>query len=741
MSGINSQNTRKLPSDNPIVKLDDDVLQRTSAAENFVKGVLNLDASRGATVGVFGSWGSGKTSFINLARQSFEREQVPVLDFNPWLFSGTEQLVALFFSELSAEMDQSKWSKNIAPEFKKYGQALGIAVSGVSTLLAMPQIATISDGLAKVAHIALQQDSINSLRKQAEKALEKRTNPIIVVLDDVDRLSSEEIREVFKLVRLTASFPNLIYIVLCDRHRVERALGEPEQPFYGRDYLEKIIQWPFSLPEIPINLLEEQLDETIDQVLADIKNPDPLDDEVWDDIHEKIIRPLICNIRDVRRYAFSIRATVAGLEGRVALIDVLALEAVRLFLPDVFRLLPGAIDGLTAFSQRVTRYVDNIPGNADPFRPEQELAARLKDQVDRLINAAKNDRESQTTLTAEEVIDAMIELLFPAGAQLRGSATDITDVIGRAHDEADRTLGKRRVAHEQVFRLYLEQVESPGLLAFYDAERALDKMSDRKELDKFIRSLDPNRWLDVISYLAKFLGQSDRAQVANDREQVECVIIVLLNLWPDIPRQPSNSGIQFRDTEWIVIGDVIGNLLRALTKGEISVEIAVHNIWKEVPSLSCKLRLVRRIEDRMNTKDRLVEPKFAEKFKKKLLNNIHGAAADGLAKEHRILQVLEFAKEVGDSPYNVPDSPELTLSLPRSVRGKTATTPADSNVVQHRPTLNWQRLTGLIGSEDVLKDRINNLKSHPKDPAFQDEAEHLLSLADQYLSGEQTDGS
>ena len=64
-------NSRKLPSDNPIVKFNEDVLRRTSTVENFVQGVLNLDASRGAAVGVFGPWDSGKTSFINMVRQSF----------------------------------------------------------------------------------------------------------------------------------------------------------------------------------------------------------------------------------------------------------------------------------------------------------------------------------------------------------------------------------------------------------------------------------------------------------------------------------------------------------------------------------------------------------------------------------------------------------------------------------------------------------------------------------------------
>lgn len=64
----------------------------------------------------------------------------------------------------------------------------------------------------------------------------------------------------------------------------------------------------------------------------------------------EVIRPLLRNMRDVRRYAAAIHGTVRDLDGQVALADVLALEAVRIFLPDVFRQMHGAVDGLTTTS-------------------------------------------------------------------------------------------------------------------------------------------------------------------------------------------------------------------------------------------------------------------------------------------------------------------------------------------------------------------------------------------------------
>ncbi|MEO7853004.1 MAG: P-loop NTPase fold protein [Rubrivivax sp.] len=93
-----------IPADNPVRDADDDKLGRAVAAQLFAKSVLHLDASEGLVVGVLGPWGSGKTSFVNLARPAFEQDSVQLLDFNPWMFSGAEQLVQSFFAELSAQL-------------------------------------------------------------------------------------------------------------------------------------------------------------------------------------------------------------------------------------------------------------------------------------------------------------------------------------------------------------------------------------------------------------------------------------------------------------------------------------------------------------------------------------------------------------------------------------------------------------------------------------------------------------
>ena len=92
-----------MPNDSPIESPCDDVLGRAQVAESFARHLLSVDATDGAVVGVFGPWGFGKTSFLNLAKHHL-REPAYVVDFNPWLFSGTEQLIQQFFTALSVQI-------------------------------------------------------------------------------------------------------------------------------------------------------------------------------------------------------------------------------------------------------------------------------------------------------------------------------------------------------------------------------------------------------------------------------------------------------------------------------------------------------------------------------------------------------------------------------------------------------------------------------------------------------------
>ncbi len=643
--------------DNPIRRPEDDALGRVVVARAFAQQVLRLDTTEGVVVGVLGAWGSGKTSFVNLARIEFQQAGVPILDFNPWMFSGTEQLVESFFVELAAQLRVREDLAQLGKDLEEYGESF----SGLAWLPFVGPWIERGRGTAKILGKLLQirREGVGGRRNKLENALTELRAPIVVVLDDIDRLSTSEIRDIFKLVRLTASFPNIIYVVAFDRARVEEALAEQGVP--GRDYLEKILQVAIDLPAIPDHVLVRQIFLAVDNALEHIENHGPFDEQVWLDVFLEVIRPLFRNVRDIRRYAAAIHGTIVVLEGQIALVDVLALEAVRIFLPDVFMQMHSAIDGLTKISDSF------IGGQGDP--------PHLSEQIEGLIEAGGMN---------EKVVRAMINRLFPAGARH----------IGGSHYGSDwqsRWLRDRRIAHHDILRLYLERIVGEGLKAFLDAEKARAYLDNRNDLDQYLRSLEAERLQDVIASLEAF--EDEFAP-----EHVVPATIVLLNLLPDLPQRQRGM---FEYNTRLVVTRVTYRLLRSLSEqGE--VEESVRQILPELNSLSSKMELITEVGYRDGEGHELVSEAFAVELETAWREEVQSATDDDLATDKSLLSVLlkvkrELDPEEGE--LEIGNLPQLTLTLLRSARGDVLSQAMDSRAVRRSPRLAWEALIELFGDE------------------------------------------
>ncbi len=678
----------KFEADNPIRKPEEDTLGRTKPARSFAEQILSFDIRQGIVVGVLGPWGSGKTSFVNLARMHLESVGIIVIDFNPWMFSGAEQLVQSFFVELSAQLKIRRGLGEIGKSLEDYGEIF----SGLGWLpLVGPWI---ERGLlaSKILSKILQKrkEGMSARRAKVEKALAELQKPIVVVLDDIDRLSTSEIRDIFKLVRLTANFPNVIYILAFDRIRVENALTEEEIP--GRDYLEKILQVGIDLPIVPEFVLRKQILQAIDEVLSTIENKGPFDGDVWPDVFIEVIRPLFRNMRDVRRYAAAIYGTARDLDGKVALVDVLAIEAIRVFLPDVYCKMHAAIDGLTTTSGY------SYGGRED--------ASHLKNQIDQLIESAGGQAN---------VVRALIGRLFPAAQRYVGGT-----IFG--DDWKGGWLRERRVAHEDIFRFYLERVAGEGLIAFADAEQSWLRMSDEEAFDSFLHSLDVERLQEVIGALETYEDKFTP-------EHVVPASVVLLNILPLLPERKLGM---FDLDAGIVVGRVVYRLLRSLKKPE-AVEKAVKMILPRTTTLSSKLKLITIVGYQEGAGHKLVSEAAASRLEKDWRLKVYQASADVLAEEADLIRILLIAKKQVDPaepPLEIADSPRITLAILKSAHGEVRSQTVGSRAVRRSARLAWDVLVEIYGGEQNLRDRIEKLKA--MQPADCDE---LLQLADKYLEG------
>ena len=662
----------------------------SAAASAFARQILMLDRTHGAVAGVLGAWGSGKTSFVNLARGTLEELGAAVLDFNPWMFSGAEQLVDSFFIELAAQLKLRPGLAGIGEDLGDYGEIF----TGLGWLPVVgPWIERgrkANDLLAKL--LQHRKEGSGERRRKLTDRLRELGTPIVVVLDDIDRLTTAEIRDVFKLVRLTASFPNVIYVLAFDRARVESALCE--SGVHGRTYLEKIVQLSLDLPAVPEHVLRRQVLEAIDEGLAGVDERGPFDEDAWPDVFVEVIQPLIRNMRDVRRYVAATRGTVERLAGQVALVDVLALEAVRTFLPDVFARLHPTIAALT----QPTNFAAGRRGDEDPA---------LKQAVEQLVEAGGEHAVAVT---------ALVQRLFPAGSR------HVSRRVLYGSNSQAQWLRARQVAHPDVLKLYLEGVANESLTAFNLAERAWVRLNDQPGLDEYLRSLDPGQVQDVIASLEAYEAEFRP-------EQVVPATIVLLNLLPDIPDRPAGM-LGFGTT--MVVSRVTYRLLKSLGNPEATAD-AVSRILPGLTTLSAKRELVTDVGHVEGAGQKLVTPEAAIEFERRYRSDVRDASPEDLAREPELLRVLWDAQTphgVDEAPLAIPDAPTVTAALLRSARTDTLSQTAGRRAVRRSPRLAWSTLVKLLGGDDITRRRLEILATSN----VEIEAD-LLDLAQRYLAG------
>ena len=236
-------------NDKPIETKKEDRLGRYSFSSNLAKSLMAWQGHESLVVALYGKWGSGKSSVINLAKEYIDQAKVEekptIIEFNPWFFSGDEKINEHFYIELAKELEVKNESESdikLAHRLRSYSKLLGlipdkgvlkelfekvffiiglfgVASSGVLQFLGITnqntQVVLFVLGLLflilsilkatteKLAEYFEEKSKINkkpalSLKNDIKETLGKRPKKILIIIDDIDRLTSEEIRILFK---------------------------------------------------------------------------------------------------------------------------------------------------------------------------------------------------------------------------------------------------------------------------------------------------------------------------------------------------------------------------------------------------------------------------------------------------------------------------------------------------------------------------------------------------------------
>ena len=390
--------------DKPIKTKKEDLLGHEPLAVRIAEAITNLppDAlSESFVVGIEGSWGSGKTSLINLVLEKLIPSDFPVVKFNPWNFSDQDELITDFFNSLAEALEQSEGKKGegIAESIKTYFPKL---LKGISIDVS-PQVSFAGFKLNFGSVYKTGADTLEKLKEKINGFLRGIRKPIVIVIDDIDRLESQETRLVFKLVKMTANFPNTVFLLAYDRDRVGRMLKD--EGVSGEEFLKKIVQLSFPLPRVDQRDLFEILFGEIREIVAGF-GADTWGQRRWEDLFESGLKKLFPTVRDIKRYINSVRLDleIIGKE-EVNPVDFLGIEAIRVFAPEVYFAMARE---KSTFAFPAT---DEIYDTDDPFKgfvidSAPQDPSRFKAVCEKIIKEKSPEDLS-------EAIEGIIKKLFP----------------------------------------------------------------------------------------------------------------------------------------------------------------------------------------------------------------------------------------------------------------------------------------------------------------------------------------
>lgn len=346
--------------DNPVDDFEVDFFGYKKVAEGIAKSIIQLNPKDGYVLAINGKWGSGKSSFIFYIERyltdkreelglTAESNDTIIFKFDPWLFSGHQDIVSQFFTQLKAQcaIGEDKISENAKQVLQKIfrygshlrkvptleGQIAGWTFAGIDHLL--------ESQMRKVV------TSIFELREEIVTDLKALDEKIVVIVDDIDRLTSKEIQELFRAIKAVADFPNIVYVLAYDEEIVVKALdcefgcssrtkSEPDDSRSGIKYLEKIVHFTVPVPVIG----EYQFKKYTEGIVFDkmFQNTKPILNEytVWTDYYFNGLKHFLSTPRSVIRLHNALLMLYPPIENEVNVIDFIALEIIRQNYPEIY---------------------------------------------------------------------------------------------------------------------------------------------------------------------------------------------------------------------------------------------------------------------------------------------------------------------------------------------------------------------------------------------------------------------
>lgn len=502
------------------------------------------------SIGIYGDWGSGKSSLMKMIGTRYDNQKdkgILVVRFNGWLFEGFEDtktvLISRMIEELTEQLSLGEDSKNLATKLLKkvdllkigatilkYGTAAVLSGGGSLLTTDYKEVAkniqeSAPEDFVKEGEVATMSKSIQHFHKDFEKLLNSAdVKKIIVLIDDLDRCHPDTVIATLEAIKLFLFSPKTAFIIGADERLIKYAVQQrfpklsSENAEVGRDYLEKLIQFPVRIPSLNsmelytyMNLLfsklylekdkfealrkkivekeatkkwrQESNSSMREELLKDISDNEPLKDALLlaEQIAQILTIGLNGNPRQTKRFLNTLlmRSKMATSKNVTLKKRVLAkLMLLEYFLPEIFKAFnriqamnEGVISDLTTLE--LEGNTKKVSAEIEPIKEDKwfqewlKLEPQMKD-----LDLSPYFYFSRDKLS---VVNTKAQRMSPEGQDVYNLLQSDTDIKFKAGLERAKTLNQADIA--AIFESLTGKVKT--------FEGKLDKSSPLKKLVDF----------------------------------------------------------------------------------------------------------------------------------------------------------------------------------------------------------------------------------------------------------------
>jgi len=451
-----TDNQKVLLADDPITEEDQDLIGRRKFVNALKENIYNISFEKSFVMALYGCWGEGKTSILNLLKQDIKNDgNVLVYDFGPWFFGNEDALTINFYHGLEDLLQERYFLPRKIKSFLKFYPE--VLVKGFA-------------GLSFQFHKSEAEDRPSELKKKIEEFVSSLDRRILVIIDDIDRLQKNEILAVFRLIKLTSHMRNMVFLLSFDPSKVASAIKNDEEMSDPRNYIEKIVQLPIHLPMTDQRKIDQfllfsypdigyrsEIDKFFDQLGITGDRRKEFDD-AFVKIYQSDLKQIFSTYRAAKRYLNSVFFRLPFIEREVYLYDFFIIEIFQAFFPEIYS------DIKSSPWYYVSSWTWEAKGSSLSLLPydENEKYQVIKKHIEDLISNEKD----------KGLIISLLQDVFPEVKNAFGRSRANYDGLAEDYQR------KKRVAHPDCFLKYFMLGVREGIISDAEFEDMLKKWKE-----------------------------------------------------------------------------------------------------------------------------------------------------------------------------------------------------------------------------------------------------------------------